>query len=156
MEDLGDFPNNFYPFYTQFINQVLPSIFMSIHILTKHGAKMWSMCFSKAVVNVPEPKPSRFKRTISMIWLLTFCSRVFQVFENKWAFQRFFLSVRIWISFTKPFSRSPIFFSFHSSTKRKRDCVSLLTIFHLTIVSLLFFTFLLSPQSKCDWAMSMW
>ena len=62
MEDLDDFPNNFYPFYTQFIGQVSPSVFMSIHILTKHGKKMWK-CFSPAVVNVPEP--SKFKRSIS-------------------------------------------------------------------------------------------
>ena len=40
MEDLDGFPNNLYPFFTQFIVQVLPSIFMSIHILTKHGKKM--------------------------------------------------------------------------------------------------------------------
>ena len=62
MEDLDDFPNNFYPFYTQFIGQVSPSVFMSIHILTKHGKKMWK-CFSPAVVDVPEP--SKFKRSIS-------------------------------------------------------------------------------------------
>ena len=44
---LDEFPNNFYPFYIQFVAQIQPSIFLSFHILTKHGNTIWRALFTK-------------------------------------------------------------------------------------------------------------
>ena len=41
IEELDEFPNNLLPFYLQFIAQIQPTVFLSIHILSKHRQVLW-------------------------------------------------------------------------------------------------------------------
>ena len=41
IDELDDFPNNLFPFYIQFMAQIQPAVFLSIHILLKYRRFMW-------------------------------------------------------------------------------------------------------------------
>ena len=53
-----EFPNNIYPFYISFVAQIQPSIFLSFHILTKHGNTIWRALF------ISPFEPQKVNRTI--------------------------------------------------------------------------------------------
>ena len=41
ISELDEFPNNLLPFYVQFVAQIQPAVFLSIHILSKHRQVLW-------------------------------------------------------------------------------------------------------------------